>query len=70
MLASATCYMKAFTAIFPFETWIEEKTNETFWPIIYGLARHGIYAVEGDGQSVNHAALSQRAPFRKVCERS
>ena len=58
--------MKAFQAIFPMDTRLEEQERETFWPIIHGLARHGIYAVDDDGQSVNHAVLSHVAPFRKV----
>ena len=65
VLASPTCYVKAFCAISPFDT-LEKKAGGTFWPLIHGLACHGIYVVD-EGQSINHAMLSQTEPFEEVC---
>ena len=61
LLVTAKCYVKAFHTIFPFE----RIKDETFWPLIHGLACHGIYAMN-EGDSVNHAVLSQTAPFMEV----
>ncbi|CAI8010302.1 Patronin (microtubule-binding protein) homolog, partial [Geodia barretti] len=61
VLANPTCYMKAFRSIFPFNT-LEEEADGTFWPLIHVLACRGVYVVN-EGQSVNHAILSQTKPF-------
>ena len=65
VLANPTCYMKAFRSIFPFNT-LEEEADGTFWPLIHVLACRGVYVVN-EGQSVNHAILSQTKPFEVVC---
>ena len=64
LVTAAVLYARVFNAIFPSESL--PVGDETFWPLIHGLARHGVYAVEAGGQTVNHAALSQTVPFREV----
>lgn len=64
VLTNATCYMNAFHTIFAFDS-LNEKADGTFWPLIHGLACHGIYVVN-EGQTVNHATLSQTTPFEEV----
>lgn len=57
--------MNAFNIIYPFEK-LDGSKEHSFWPVIHGLARNGIYALDS-GQIVNHTDLSQAAPFKEVC---
>lgn len=72
LLTNTAYYFQVYCAIFPSESLQtgsrddEENLTCTFWPLIHGLARHGVYAVEEGGCTVNHAALAQRNPFREV----
>lgn len=70
LLTTTTYYLRAFCAIFPSESLlvgsVDDEGKHTFWPLIHALARHGIYAVEEGGQTVNHSALAQTTPFREV----
>ena len=62
LLTAPNLYRSAYKAIFPSET----PDSNSFWPLIHGLARHGIYLLEDDDVAVNHSVLAQTAPFRKV----
>lgn len=73
LLTNTAYYFQVYCAIFPSESLQTGSSDDednhptcTFWPLIHGLARHGIYAVEEGGCTVNHAALAQRNPFREV----
>ena len=69
LLTAATYYVKACCVIFPSESlqrFINGKPILAFWPLIHALAHHGVYAIEEDGQIVNHSALAQITPFKEV----
>ena len=61
LLTDHNLYLTAYGVIFPQEA----LQRGTFWPLIHGLARHGVYLMEGD-TAVNHAVLAQNNPFREV----
>ena len=61
LLTDPNLYLTAYGVIFPQES----LQRGTFWPLIHGLARHGVYLMEGD-TAVNHAVLAQNSPFREV----
>ena len=62
LLTTPVLYHSAYRAIFPSET----PDTTSFWPLIHGLAKHGIYLLEDDDVAVNHSVLAQSTPFRKV----
>ena len=61
LLTDPNVYLSAYGVIFPQES----LQRDTFWPLIHGLARHGVYLMEGD-TAVNHTVLAQNNPFREV----
>ena len=61
LLTDPNVYLSAYGVIFPQES----LQRGTFWPLIHGLARHGVYLMEGD-TAVNHTVLAQNNPFREV----
>ena len=61
LLTDPNLYLSAYGVIFPQES----LQRGTFWPLIHGLARHGVYLMEGD-TAVNHTVLAQNSPFREV----
>jgi hypothetical protein len=65
LLTTMSYYMKVYHTIFPLELLSKGNADNTFWPLIYALARHGVYAVEDGGLTVNHVTLSQTAPFKE-----
>ena len=63
LLTSPHLYICAHGAIVPNE---QLDSDSTFWPLIQGLSKRGIYVVDEDETVVNHTVLTQRDPFKQV----
>ena len=63
LLTSPNLYLCAHGTIIPNE---QLGGDNTFWPLIYSLAKRGIYVMEEDESVVDHSVLEQRDPFNQV----